>query len=90
MPASPRQENTTNGSYNGFQTGLRAQNRHGLSGEIDYTWSHEIDITTYDLDQVSNPYNLKYDKGSGALDRRNILSLNYIYAFPTTLAITGS
>ena len=76
------EENTTNGTYNGFQTGLRAQNRHGLSGELDYTWSHEIDITTYDLAQVSNPYNLKYDKGSGALDRRNILSVNYIYAFP--------
>ena len=60
-----KQTNTTNGTYNGFQTGLRAQNKHGLSGEIDYTWSHEIDITTYDLAQVSNPYNLKYDKGSG-------------------------
>ena len=77
-----QQENTTNGNYNAFQTGLRAQNKHGLSGEVDYTWSHEIDVTTYDLDQVSNPYNLKYDKGSGALDRRNILSINYIYAFP--------
>ncbi len=77
-----QEENTTNGTYNGFQTGLRAQNFHGLSGEIDYTWSHEIDVTTYDLNNVSNPYNLKYDKGSGALDRRNILSVNYIYAFP--------
>ena len=31
------QENTTNGNYNGFQTGLRIQNRWGLSGELDYT-----------------------------------------------------
>ncbi len=77
-----QEENTTNGTYNGFQTGLRGQNFHGLSGEIDYTWSHEIDLTTYDLGGVSNPYNLKYDKGSGALDRRNILSINYIYNFP--------
>jgi hypothetical protein len=84
-----QQENTTNGNYNGFQTGLRAQGKHGLSGEIDYTWSHEIDITTYDLGQVSNPYNIKYDKGSGALDRRNILSLNYIYAFPFFNSYTG-
>jgi hypothetical protein len=38
---------------------------------------------------VSNPYNLKYDKGSGALDRRNILSLNYIYAFPFFNTDTG-
>ena len=84
-----QQENTTNGTYNSLQTGLRAQNKHGLSGEIDYTWSHEIDITTYDLGQVSNPYNLKYDKGSGALDRRNILSINYIYAFPFFNTDTG-
>jgi hypothetical protein len=77
-----QQENTTNGSYNGFQTGLRVQNRWGLSGEVDYTWSHEIDLTTYDLNQISNPWNLKYDKASGALDRRNILSANYVYQLP--------
>ena len=77
-----QQENTTNGNYNGFQTGLRLQNRWGLSGEIDYTYSHEIDITTYDLNQVSNPFNIKYDKGSGALDRRHMLGINYIYKMP--------
>ena len=77
-----QQENTTNGNYNGFQTGLRVQNKWGLSGEIDYTWSHEIDITSYDLNRVSNPWNLKYDKGSGALDRRQILNVNYIYKLP--------
>jgi hypothetical protein len=76
------QENNTNGNYNGFQTGLRIQNRWGLSGELDYTYSHEIDLTTYDLDQISNPFNPKYDKGSGALDRRNIVSANYIYNLP--------
>ena len=31
---------------------------------------------------VSNPFNLKYDKGSGALDRRQMLSVNYIYNLP--------
>ena len=77
-----QEENTTNGNYNGFQTGLRAQGKHGLSGEIDYTWSHEIDITTYDLNTVSNPWDLRYDRGSGALDRRHILSANYVYALP--------
>lgn len=77
-----QEENTTNGTYNGFQTGLRFQGYHGLSGEVDYTYSHEIDITSYDLNQVSNPWNLKYDKGSGALDKRHILSINYIYNLP--------
>ncbi len=77
-----QQENTTNGGYNGFQTGLRVQNKWGLSGELDYTWSHEIDLTSYDLAGVSNPWNLKYDKGSGALDRRNMISANYVYKLP--------
>jgi hypothetical protein len=77
-----QEENTSNGNYNSFQTGLRVQNRWGLSGELDYTYSHEIDITTFDLDGVSNPWNLKYDKGSGALDRRNIVNANYVYKLP--------
>jgi Carboxypeptidase regulatory-like domain len=77
------QENASNQNYNGFQTGLRAQNKWGLSGELDYTYSHEIDITTDDNNCcLSNPYNTKYDKGSGNLDRRHILSANYIYKLP--------
>jgi len=83
------EENDTNGTYNGFQVGLRIQNKYGLSGEIDYTWSHEIDITTYDLNTVSNPWNMKYDKGSGALDRRHILSANYVYKLPLFAKSTG-
>ena len=77
-----QQENDTNGTYDGFQTGLRIQNRWGLSGEVDYTYSHEIDLTSYDLKTVSNPWNLKYDKASGDLDRRQMLSINYVYKIP--------
>jgi hypothetical protein len=77
-----QQENTTNGTYNGFQTGLRIQNKWGLSGELDYTWSHEIDLTTYDLNGISNPWYPKYDKGSGFLDRRQMLNANYMYKLP--------
>ncbi|MDE3188029.1 MAG: TonB-dependent receptor [Acidobacteriota bacterium] len=84
-----QQENTTNGTYNGFQAGVRIQNRWGLSGEIDYTWSHEIDITSYDLSTVPNPYNLKYNKGSGALDRRHMVNTNYIYQLPIFTKSSG-
>jgi hypothetical protein len=76
------QENNTNGNYNGFQTGLRIQKRWGLSGEIDYTYSHEIDITSTDDSGIDNPFNIKYMKGSGGFDRRHILSINYIYELP--------
>ena len=77
-----QQENTTNGGYNGLQIGVRSAGWHGLSGEMDYTYSHEIDITSSDLSTVTNPFNLKADKASGQYDRRNIFSTNYVYKMP--------
>jgi hypothetical protein len=78
------QTNIATTSYSSFQAGLRQQSRHGLSFEIDYTWAHEIDsqLGSADLTTVSNPFNLRYDKGSGNLDRRQILNMNYVYKLP--------
>ena len=76
--------NLLTGSYNSFQIGVRQQNKHGLSFEVDYTYAHEIDdqVGSNDLNTSSNPWNLKYDKGSGSLDRRNIVNANYTYKIP--------
>jgi hypothetical protein len=78
------ESNWATGTYNSFQMGLRQQSKKGLSFEVDYTWSHQIDdqIGSADLTTISNPWNLKYDKGSGNLDRRNILNINYMYKLP--------
>jgi len=83
--------NLLTGSYNSFQVGLRQQDRHGLSFEVDYTYAHEIDdqVGSSDLNTSSNPWNLKYDKGSGSLDRRNILNMNYTYKIPLFAAANG-
>ncbi len=40
-----QEENSTGTTYNGGQVGLRIQNKWGLSGELDYTYSHNIDLT---------------------------------------------
>ena len=77
-----QQENTTNFSYNAFQAGLRMDNKHNLTVQLAYTYSHAIDQVTYDLNAVTNPFNTAYDRGSGALDRRHIFNANYIYNFP--------
>jgi hypothetical protein len=77
-----QEENTTNNTYNGLQASMRLQNKWGLSGELDYTYSHTIDLTDGDLSTVNNPYNLKYDKGNGGYDRRQIFGGNYIYSLP--------
>jgi hypothetical protein len=81
------QENPLTGTYNSLQVGLRQENRWGLSYGVFYTWSHQIDDTqgSVDVDNNNpsyNPWNLKYDKGSGALDRRHILNINYEYKLP--------
>ena len=78
------QTNPATTNYNGLQTGIRQQSKFGLSFEVDYTYSHQIDsqIQSVDLVRVSNPWDLKYDKGSGALDRRHMLNINYVYKLP--------
>jgi hypothetical protein len=74
--------NSTNNTYNGLQGSLRLQNKWGLSGELDYTYSHAIDITDNDLATVANPWNLKYEKGNTGYDRRQVFQGNYIYSLP--------
>jgi hypothetical protein len=77
-----QEENATNFNYNAFQAGLRMENRHGLTLQLAYTWSHALDAVSNDLNIVSNPFNIHYDYSSGQLDRRHIFNANYIYAFP--------
>ncbi len=77
-----QEETTTNFSYNSLQAGLRLEARHGLTVQLAYTYSHEIDEVSYDLNGLSNPFNAAYDRGSGALDRRHNFNANYIYELP--------
>jgi hypothetical protein len=78
-----QEENATNSSYNSLQAALRMEKKHGLTLQLAYTWSHEIDVESDDLSTaVSNPYNLQYDKGSGTYDRRNIFNANFVYDVP--------
>ncbi|HEY6377306.1 MAG TPA: TonB-dependent receptor, partial [Edaphobacter sp.] len=75
-----QEENASNFNYNAFQAGLRMENRHGLTLQLAYTWSHALDAVSGDLNMVSNPFNIHYDYASGNLDRRHIFNVNYIYA----------
>jgi len=75
-------ENVATGDYNGLQSAVRIQNRWGLSGEVDYTYSHQIDIQSQDRNEIDNPWYVKYDKGSGSYDRRQILNADYVYNLP--------
>ncbi len=78
-----QEQEETNVNYNSLQAGLRIDNRHGLTTQLSYTWSHTIDEVNDDLEQLSDPFNPKYDYGSDdALDRRQIFNASYVYALP--------
>ena len=85
-----QEQNAVNASYNSLQAMLRMEARHGLTLEFAYTYSHELDVESADLttaneagtSTISNPYDKRYDRGSGLFDRRNIFNANYIYAEP--------
>jgi hypothetical protein len=81
--AIDQEENETNFNYNSLQAGIRVENRHGLTTQFAYTWSHNIDEEANDLYGLSDPYDAKYDRGSdNTFDRRHILNVSYIYALP--------
>jgi hypothetical protein len=86
-----QEENASNSAYNSMQVALRMENKRGLTAQFAYTYGHEIDIASGDLGStnfaggnnwVSNPFDLKYDRGSGVLDRRHIFTANYVYNVP--------
>jgi hypothetical protein len=77
-----QEENRTNFSYHSLQVGLRMESKHGLTFQFAYTYSHEIDTATNDLNAVSNPFDISYDRSSGGFDRRQIFNANYYYLLP--------
>jgi hypothetical protein len=75
-------ENATNTTYNSLQAALRMEHKHGLTAQFAYTYAHEIDVQGDDLNSVSNPFNLRYDRASGTYDRRHNFETNYVYTIP--------
>ncbi len=77
-----QEENESNFSYNALQMQVRMEAKHGLTVQFAYTYSHEIDDVSGDLNAVANPFNIRYNRASGGLDRRHDFNANYIYAMP--------
>lgn len=77
-----QETNESNFNYNSLQVGVRMEKRYGLTVQLAYTYSHEIDNVANDLNGASDPFNLAYDKGSGAFDRRQIFNASYVYSLP--------
>jgi len=79
-------ENNENGHYNGFQANLHIQAAKGLTLQTAWTLAKAVNSVFGqnggDLQQSSNPYDLKYDYGLSAYDRKSDLVLNFVYDLP--------
>ncbi len=66
---------TASGNYNSLQVDLRRRYQNGMQFGADYTWSHAQG------QQVGQSQYFN-ENGPTAYDRRNVLTVNYIYAEP--------
>jgi hypothetical protein len=82
-------EAASQSNYNSLQVSVNWRNNHGLSLQGAYTWSHETDYTSADLNELSNPFNRAYDYASGDLDRRHTAVFSYVYDLPFFAHSTG-
>jgi len=71
---------TTN--YNSLQAALRMENKHGLTAQLAYTYAHQIDEQTDDLNGASESVQPEVRSASGGYDRRHNFEANYVYNIP--------
>ena len=78
-----------NSSYNGLALQLNRRFSHGLQFIGAYTWSHLVDDSTADFfttrltpRRQEDFQNLRIDRGTSALDRRNRLTATILYDLP--------
>jgi hypothetical protein len=91
-------ENGGQSWYNALALQVVKRFSHGLTGQINYTWSHAIDDAnqegaSYNISSTFNnaTYNGNYalDKGTSTLDQRHRLSVNWMWT-PTFTTSTSA
>jgi hypothetical protein len=72
--------------YHAFQVWLNRRFSQRLAFQLAYAWSHTISnasTTSFATGTTSDPFNTNLDRGDADLDRRHILTLNWVYVLPS-------
>ena len=71
-------------NYNGFTALFRQRLTHGLETQANYTWSHDLDMTTDSNGGGApmNPYDIFADYGNSNWDIRNRFVATVVYSIP--------
>jgi hypothetical protein len=81
------QDSNGDNNYNGLQVDVRHRLSHGLSGGINYTWSHALGDLLNETDQASGYQwftnrNARLNYGPSPFDRRHILNAYWTFDLP--------
>lgn len=95
-------ENVNNSNYNALQASLRKQAGHGITFNLNYTWSHAIDngstwhsgATSSNGPAAGEGYSLdqtlpNLDRGNSIFDIRHRLVANFVWELPWLKAQQG-
>lgn len=90
-PNSDFNEAVGTSSYNALQFQVNKRFRHGLMVTGSYTWSHTLDDQSglglfFNGNDPSNPGSAY---GTSDYDRTHVLTINYLYQFPTAGSLKG-
>jgi hypothetical protein len=74
-------------SYNSLQAGVEKRLSHGLQFQSNFTWSNTIDTAatgniSFGSPQLTNPFNLRYNRGTLSLSVPIISVSNLVYTTP--------
>src|SRR5215471_12550809 len=94
-PRVARVTTTQNGAisnYNGVTLSLQENAWHGLSGRLNYSYSHALDESSnggilpfsvfYSIQAQIDPFDLRKNYASADYDARHQISASYVYALP--------
>jgi outer membrane receptor protein involved in Fe transport len=81
-------ESTAWSNYNALQLTLKMRSWHGLTSQVNYTWSHSLDNASDGEDYVpnasqpDNSFDPRAEKANSNFDRRQSFNWNFTYEFP--------
>jgi hypothetical protein len=77
-------------TYHSLQVSLKSNNFHGLTSQVAFTWSHNLDTASEVEDFFGtsgyvpqDSTNLKGSYGNSEFDQRRALIITYVYAIPS-------
>jgi outer membrane receptor protein involved in Fe transport len=74
--------NVAGSNYNALQTYLQRRFSNGLQFQVNYTWSHTLDLTDADYASPRNGLDLNSNYGTAGFDRQNVFTATAVYALP--------